>query len=57
MSETVSLKQLTDELDRLEEKAVKDISKSVDEKSIEELRVAIQLIKNEYEEVLSHEVT
>lgn len=39
MSETVSLRQLTNQLDLLEEKAVKDISQAVEEKSLEELRV------------------
>ncbi len=39
MSETLSLKQLTDELNRLEEKAVKDISQIVDTNSLEQFRV------------------
>ena len=41
MSETVSLKQLTDELDQLEKKAAKDISKALDEEALEILRIGL----------------
>ncbi len=41
MSETVSLKQLTDELDQLETKAVKDISEALDEQALEHLRISL----------------
>ncbi len=40
MSETVSLKQLTGELDQLEQKAVKDISEALDEGALEQLRIS-----------------
>ncbi|KGG12021.1 MULTISPECIES: phenylalanine--tRNA ligase subunit alpha [Prochlorococcus] len=39
MSETLSLKQLTDELDRLEQKAAKEIGQIAEEASLEKLRV------------------
>ena len=39
MSETVSLNQLTDELDQLEQKAAKDIAEALNEIELEQLRI------------------
>ena len=41
MSAPVSLKQLTDELDQLEQKAAKDIGGAFDEKELEQLRIKL----------------
>ncbi len=52
MGLTVSLKQLTDELDQLEQKAVKDVQAALNEEALEKLRISLLGKKGRLSKVL-----
>ena len=54
MDVTVSLKQLTDELNQLEQQAVKDISEALNEKAVDNLRISLLGKKGSLSKILGY---